>query len=112
MSQVSPLYPGGHWHRKLLSPGIFTQVAVPWQGLDKQGSFRSSQSVSKSLAVSKQQLLSCGKRLHVELFWQEFERHLVLFLLQNESKKKIENIKIKICKWLRIRLQKKLRHTH
>lgn len=37
--------------------------------------------------MSEQQL-SCGKLLHIELFWQEFERHPVWFLLQNESKRK------------------------
>lgn len=37
--------------------------------------------------MSEQQL-SCGKPLHVELFRQEFERHLVLFLMQDESKRK------------------------
>lgn len=37
--------------------------------------------------MSEQQL-SCGKPLHVELSGQEFKRHLVLFLLQDESKGK------------------------
>lgn len=73
-------------HRKLLSPGVLTQVAFPGQGLEKQGSFSSSQSLSKLMAVSEQwQLLSFEKFLHVELFGQEFDRHLVSFLLQKES---------------------------
>lgn len=74
-------------HRKPLSPEVFTQVAFSWQGLEKQGSFTSSQPLSKSLSMSEQQL-SCGKPLHVELFGQEFKRHLLLFLLQDESKRK------------------------
>lgn len=48
-----------------------------------------SQSLSTLLAVPEQeQSLSFEKPLHVELFWQEFERHLVLFLLQKESARK------------------------
>lgn len=81
-----PLYPGGHWHWKLLSPGIFSHMAIPWQRLGKQESFRSSQTLPKVLAMSKQQLVSCGKLLCIELFWQEFKRHLVLFLSPNESR--------------------------
>lgn len=84
VSQVRLPYPGGQGHRKSLSPGVFTQVVIPWQGQKKQGSFRSPQSLSKPLAMSKQQLFSYGKWLCLELFGQDFKRHLELFLLQNE----------------------------
>lgn len=42
------------------------------------------QFLSKVLAMSKQQLLSCEKPLSIELFWQDIKRHLV-YLLQNRS---------------------------
>lgn len=61
---VQHFVPRRNWHRELLSPGVFIQVIIPWQGLEKQGPFRSSQSLSKLLAMSKQQLLSCGKPLY------------------------------------------------
>ena len=77
VSQVSPLFQGGHWHSKTLSPGVFTWMAILWQGLKNQWSFRSSQSLSKLLALSKQQLWSCRKPLCIQLFWQKLKRSLM-----------------------------------
>lgn len=50
-----------------------------WSG---KGLLLDLQFLSKVLAMSKQQLLSCGKPLSIELFWQDIKRHLV-YLLQN-----------------------------
>lgn len=66
-------------YTKLLSPEMFTQVAFPGQGLEKQGSVTFPQSLSKLMAVSEQGQLSFAKPWHVDLFWQDLERHLVSF---------------------------------
>jgi DNA-directed RNA polymerase delta subunit len=66
----------------LFSSGICIS-SHKWQflGLEEQGPFRSSQSLSKLLTMSKQQL--SHKKLHIELFWQEFKKDLALFSLGN-----------------------------
>lgn len=57
-------------------------MTIPCQGLEKQSYFRFLQYLSKLLAIYKKQLLPYGKTFSIELFWQEFQGSLVLFLLQ------------------------------
>lgn len=88
VSQLAPLYPGGHLQRKPLPSGEVRQEAFPWQGVEEQGSFISSQSLLKLLLAFEQGQLFSAKALQVELLEQEFERHSVSFLLQKESTRK------------------------
>jgi hypothetical protein len=66
---------------------FFLGYSLKWQFLDsdrRSKGILDFQSLSKLLAVSKQQMLFCEKPLCIELFRQEFKRHLVLFLF-NEN---------------------------
>lgn len=99
-AQAGPAYPGGQSHRKRPSPGVVTHVAFPRQGLGEHGSVALSQSPSE-----QRQWSSFATSWHVELFWQDFERHLATFLSQKESARKAKVAMKLVTKQLRKKLK-------
>lgn len=72
VSQVKALYSGEQRHRNYISPRVFI-VEIPWQGLQNQGSFRSSESCPNyCLCLSKN--CWCEKPNAQFLFWREFKK--------------------------------------